>query len=64
MLKKKVFSSSCVSVFSAIDEIVLSYVLGVLECLGCHDDLDETEDVEPFAETMEAYFPGFAAISL
>ena len=49
--------------FSAIDEIVLSYVLGIIECLDVHD-VDETEDVEPFAEMMEAYLPGFEAISV
>ncbi|XP_076466509.1 CUE domain-containing protein 2-A-like [Babylonia areolata] len=48
---------------SADDEIVLNYILGVLECLPPGDDLDDTEDVEPFAETVEAYLPGFSAIS-
>ena len=51
-------------VFSADDEIVLSYVLGILESLTPGEDIDETEDVEPFAEMMEAYLPGFAAISM
>lgn len=55
--------SVCLFIFSAIDEIVLNYVLGIIECLDCHD-VDETEDVEPFAEMMEAYLPGFGAISV
>ena len=55
--------SVCLFIFSAIDEIVLNYVLGIIECLDCHD-VDETEDVEPFAEMMEAYLPGFGTISV
>ncbi|KAL8599245.1 hypothetical protein ACOMHN_007961 [Nucella lapillus] len=51
-------------VFGADDEIVLSYVLGVLECLAPGDDLDEAEDVYPFADTMVAYLPGFSAVRL
>ena len=58
-----IYMSVCLFIFSAIDEIVLNYVLGIIECLDCHD-VDETEDVEPFAEMMEAYLPGFGTISV
>nr|KAG5704965.1 hypothetical protein BaRGS_022807 [Batillaria attramentaria] len=47
-----------------VDEIVLSYVLGILESLGTQGDMEDTEDVEQFAEMMEAYLPGFAVISM
>ena len=49
---------------SAADEIVVQYVLGVLENLGCGSELDEEEEVEPFSEMMTAYLPGFSDISM
>ncbi|XP_072165652.1 CUE domain-containing protein 2-A-like [Diadema setosum] len=42
-----------------IDEIVLSYMLGVLEDLGSDDGFE----VESFVEMMQAYIPGFEAVS-
>ncbi|KAK7108243.1 CUE domain-containing protein 2-A-like [Littorina saxatilis] len=54
---------SLTEAISAIDEIVLNYVLGVLECLDC-EDVSQEEDVEPFAETMEAYLPGFVVVAM
>lgn len=50
--------------FSAVDEIVLNYVLGILEGLSSHGDMEDSEEVEQFAEMMEAYLPGFALISM
>ncbi|XP_025098067.1 CUE domain-containing protein 2-like [Pomacea canaliculata] len=48
----------------SIDEIVLNYVLGILEDLGSYQSMEDTEDVELFAEMMEAYLPGFSAVSI
>lgn len=48
---------------SVIDEVILSYITGVLEELGSPDSSEENFDVEMFVEMMEAYIPGFAKIS-
>ncbi|XP_051897491.1 CUE domain-containing protein 2 isoform X2 [Pristis pectinata] len=48
---------------SVMDEVILSYITGVLEELGSPDSSEENFDVEMFVEMMEAYIPGFAEIS-
>ncbi|XP_042192930.1 CUE domain-containing protein 2 [Callorhinchus milii] len=48
---------------SVVDEVVLSYITGVLEELGSPYCSEENFDVEMFVEMMEAYVPGFAEIS-
>lgn len=53
-----VLSPSC----SGLDEVIFSYVLGVLEDLGPSGPSDENFDMEAFTEMMEAYVPGFAHI--
>nr|CAG4646440.1 EOG090X0A55 [Macrothrix elegans] len=45
---------------SHVDEIVLSYVVSILEELGTDADFF---DVESFSEMLTAYFPDFASIS-
>ncbi|KAK6482054.1 CUE domain-containing protein 2 [Huso huso] len=47
---------------STLDEVVLSYITGVLEDLGSQDCVEENFDVEMFVEMLEAYVPGFAGI--
>lgn len=47
---------------SDIDEIVLNYVLGILEDLGDGNGSSEEMDVDEFIEMMDAYIPGFASI--
>ncbi|XP_066998956.1 CUE domain-containing protein 2-A [Anabrus simplex] len=47
---------------SSIDEIVLSYVVSILEDLGTEDSVQEAFDVEEFCEMMAAYFPEFSTI--
>jgi hypothetical protein len=47
---------------SSIDEIVLSYVVSILEDLGTEASIEEAFDVEGFCEMMAAYFPEFSAI--
>ena len=47
---------------SALDEVLLSYITGVLEDLGSQESVEENFDVEVFAEMLEAYIPGFAEI--
>jgi hypothetical protein len=47
---------------SSIDEIVLSYVVSILEDLGTEASVEEAFDVEGFCEMMAAYFPEFSAI--
>ena len=46
--------------FSAIDEIVLSYMVSILEELGSEAAAEDAFDVEQFTEMMDAYIPGFA----
>ncbi|MBZ3890536.1 CUE domain-containing protein 2 [Sciurus carolinensis] len=47
---------------SGLDEVIFSYVLGVLEELGPSGPSEENFDMEAFTEMMEAYVPGFAHI--
>lgn len=47
---------------SSIDEIVLSYVVSILEDLGTETSVEEAFDVEGFCEMMAAYFPEFSTI--
>ncbi|XP_036979536.1 CUE domain-containing protein 2 isoform X2 [Acanthopagrus latus] len=47
---------------SSLDEVLLSYITGVLEDLGSQNSVDENFDVDVFAEMLEAYIPGFAEI--
>ncbi|XP_003409199.1 CUE domain-containing protein 2 isoform X1 [Loxodonta africana] len=48
--------------FSGLDDVIFSYVLGVLEDLGPSGPSEENFDMEAFTEMMEAYVPGFAHI--
>lgn len=48
--------------FRDIDDIVLSYVISILEDLGDDSNAEENIDVDQFAEMMEAYIPGFGNI--
>lgn len=45
---------------SAIDDIVLAYVVGVLEDITSDDEFD----VDSFVEMIAAYIPGFEAIEV
>ncbi|XP_077438210.1 CUE domain-containing protein 2 [Vanacampus margaritifer] len=47
---------------SALDDVLLSYITGVLEDLGSQQSVEENFDVEVFTEMLEAYIPGFAQI--
>ena len=47
---------------SHIDEIVLSYVVSILEELGSEWGQEELFDVEAFSEMLTAYFPDFISI--
>lgn len=46
----------------AIDEIVLSYVISILEDLGDDKNAEDNIDVDQFTEMMDAYIPGFCNI--
>ncbi|CAC5383275.1 unnamed protein product [Mytilus coruscus] len=46
----------------AIDEIVLSYVISILEDLGDDQNAEENIDVDQFTEMMDAYIPGLSNI--
>ncbi|CAG2219882.1 unnamed protein product [Mytilus edulis] len=46
----------------AIDEIVLSYVISILEDLGDDQNAEENIDVDQFTEMMDAYIPGLSSI--
>lgn len=52
----------CYDYFRDIDDIVLSYVISILEDLGDDSNAEENIDVDQFAEMMEAYIPGFGNI--
>lgn len=45
-----------------IDEIVLNYLISILEDLGDSKNAEENIDVDQFVEMMDAYIPGFATI--
>ncbi|XP_034407795.1 CUE domain-containing protein 2 [Cyclopterus lumpus] len=47
---------------STLDDVLLSYITGVLEDLGSQMSAEENFDVEDFVEMLEAYIPGFAEI--
>ncbi|XP_067375686.1 CUE domain-containing protein 2 isoform X2 [Channa argus] len=47
---------------STLDDVLLSYITGVLEDLGSQQSVEENFDAEVFAEMLEAYIPGFAKI--
>ena len=47
--------------FSGIDDIVLSYMISVLETLGMEQD-EANFDACEFSEVMSAYMPGFSEI--
>ena len=49
-------------IFSYVDEIVLSYVVSILEELGSESSQEDVFDVESFSEMLTAYFPEFASI--
>uniref|UniRef100_A0A8C8SR41 CUE domain containing 2 n=1 Tax=Pelusios castaneus TaxID=367368 RepID=A0A8C8SR41_9SAUR len=57
-------SPACVLlVSSGMDEVVLSYIAGVLEELGSPELCKESFDMDTFVEMMEAYVPGFMEIN-
>lgn len=47
---------------SSLDDVLLSYITGVLEDLGSQESVEENFDVEVFVEMLEAYIPGFSDI--
>uniref|UniRef100_A0A3B1JK09 CUE domain containing 2 n=1 Tax=Astyanax mexicanus TaxID=7994 RepID=A0A3B1JK09_ASTMX len=47
---------------STLDDVLLSYITGVLEDLGSQSGIEENFDVEVFVEMLEAYIPGFSDI--
>lgn len=56
--------NNCYVIFSHVDEIVLSYVVSILEELGSDwEGQEDLFDVEAFSEMLTAYFPEFATIS-
>lgn len=57
-----VLSSNLLYALSTLDDVLLSYITGVLEDLGSQQSVEENFDVEVFAEMLEAYIPGFAEI--
>lgn len=48
---------------SGIDDIVLSYMVGVLEELGSEDIAGDAFDLDGFIEMMDAYLPGFSNVN-
>ncbi|XP_076830536.1 CUE domain-containing protein 2 [Brachyhypopomus gauderio] len=47
---------------STLDDVLLSYITGVLEDLGSQAGVEENFDDEVFVEMLEAYIPGFSDI--
>jgi len=45
-----------------VDDVVLQYMVSILEELGNSAVSEDLFDVEQFAEMMEAYLPGFQAV--
>jgi len=52
-----------VKCYSDVDDVVLEYMVSILEELGNSAASDDLFDVEQFTEMMEAYLPGFQAVS-
>lgn len=48
---------------SSVDEIVMSYIIGVLESLESANEPEDAFDVIEFAEMMSAYIPAFSTIN-
>ena len=48
--------------YSDIDDVVLQYMVSILEELGNSAASDDLFDVEQFTEMMEAYLPGFQSV--
>ena len=46
-------------VYSSIDEIVLNYLVSILEHLGSGQAVEEDFDVDDFCQMMQAYLPEF-----
>ena len=42
-----------------MDDIVLQYVISILEDLGDSQNAEENIDVDQFIDVMDAYIPGF-----
>ncbi|XP_015928016.1 CUE domain-containing protein 2-A isoform X2 [Parasteatoda tepidariorum] len=61
-LSKFVKTHIGLDVLSSIDEIVLSYIIGILESLDSVSSSDDAFDVEEFIEMMCAYIPAFSDI--
>ncbi|CAL1274527.1 unnamed protein product [Larinioides sclopetarius] len=61
-LSKFIMEHTGLDALSSIDEIVLSYIIGVLESLGSAYSPDDVFDVDEFAEMMTAYLPAFSNI--
>lgn len=55
-----------INVFSSIDEILLNYVVSILEDLGEENsrEVEDAFDADGFCEMMAAYVPEFAALHL
>jgi len=47
---------------SDVDDVVLQYMVSILEELGNSAAAADLFDVEQFTEMMEAYLPGFQAV--
>lgn len=52
----------CYDYFRDIDDIVLSYVISILEDFGDDSNVEENIDVDQFVEMMEVYILGFGNI--
>ncbi|XP_067676613.1 CUE domain-containing protein 2-like isoform X2 [Haliotis asinina] len=48
---------------SCVDDIVLTYLLSILDELGDADNTEDSVDAEHFCEMMAAYMPGFENIN-
>lgn len=46
----------------AVDDVVLDYVISILEDLGEEANGEDNIDIDQFTEMLEAYIPGFASI--
>lgn len=61
-LGKFIYQHTRQDALSAIDEIVLSYVVSILETLATESG-DDAFDVDQFSEMMSAYLPAFSKIN-
>lgn len=62
-LCKFILKNTGLDALNSVDEIVMSYIIGVLESLESSNEPEDVFDVNEFVEMMSAYIPAFSTIN-